>query len=308
MVEHQNKSLEEIALEEKDRRTNLKKFCDSILQKIRTLDNNSGYRAIWELCQNARDLSENAIIQITLENNLFTFAHKGEPFNEDSLLSLVKQVSAEGKENNDTAGQFGTGFITTHKFNRKFYLSGSFKTSTNKIFDINNFEIDRSEDEINSFIDKMDMQIKAIYQLLKNPECPLRKWTEFKYPLNEQTVGIANRSMEMAKEMLPYILVTNQRIREVTLINKIKNHMVKFCKSEAYEQNGLKVLPIKIIENNLNSVTFNIYYLEDQNNKIILPLSDNYTIYDINKISKLFVWFPLLGTENWGINFIYHSS
>lgn len=57
MAEQTNKTPEQLALEEKDRRTNLKKFCNSILQKIGELDNYSGDRAIWELCQNARDLS-----------------------------------------------------------------------------------------------------------------------------------------------------------------------------------------------------------------------------------------------------------
>lgn len=47
MVEEKNKSPELLTLEEKDRRTNLKKFCNSILQKIGELDNSSGDRAIW---------------------------------------------------------------------------------------------------------------------------------------------------------------------------------------------------------------------------------------------------------------------
>jgi len=178
MVEQINKTPEQLALEEKDRRTNLKKFCNSILQKIGELDNYSGDRAIWELCQNARDLSNEAEIRITLDEMGLTFAHKGKPFNEDELLSLVKQVSSEGKENSDSAGQFGTGFVTTHYFNRKFYLNGSFRTSTGKVFDLNRFEIDRSEDDVNKFIKMMDNQIQSVYKLLNNPQSPLREWTE----------------------------------------------------------------------------------------------------------------------------------
>ena len=68
MTEQTNKTPEQLALEEKDRRTNLKKFCNSILQKIGELDNYSGDRAIWELCQNARDLSDGAEIKISLDD------------------------------------------------------------------------------------------------------------------------------------------------------------------------------------------------------------------------------------------------
>lgn len=76
MTEQINKTPEQLALEEKDRRTNLKKFCNSILQKIGELNNSSGDRAIWELCQNARDQSDGSEIKITLDSINLTFAHK----------------------------------------------------------------------------------------------------------------------------------------------------------------------------------------------------------------------------------------
>lgn len=308
MTDNNNKTPEQLALEEKDRRTNLKKFCDSILQKIRALDNNSGDRAIWELCQNARDLSSSATIRISLNEENFIFAHKGKSFNEDSLLSLVKQVSSEEKENEEAAGQFGTGFVTTHIFSRKFYLNGSFHTSTNKVFDINRFEIDRSEDDINRFIDKMDEQIKAVYQLLKTPESQTREWTELVYSLNERSKEIALRAMRVSERMLPYVLVLNNKIKEITLVNHTDNRTVTFAKDNPYKENDLNVVDITVMTNENEPSTIRVYYLEEGCNKIILPLSDAHTASRSDGISKLFVWFPLLGTEQWGTNFIYHST
>lgn len=307
MSEQNNKSPELFALEEKDRRTNLKKFCNSILQKIGELDNYSGDRAIWELCQNARDLSEGAIIKISLDENKFTFAHKGRPFNEDSLLSLVKQVSSEEKENTDAAGQFGTGFVTTHYFNRKFYLNGSFQTSSGKVFDINNFEIDRSEDDIDQFIEKMDSQIKSVFNILDTPEMPIREWTELIYPLNAKTSEIALRAMRTSEKMFPNVLVLNNKIKEVTLENQIDGEKIIYKKGTPYLENDLNVQEVIKIKND-NSEVFRVYFLQEEDCKIILPLDTSIRAKSAKDIAKLFIWFPLLGTESWGTNFVYHSS
>lgn len=310
MTEQTNKTPEQLALEEKDRRTNLKKFCNSILQKIGELDNYSGDRAIWELCQNARDLSDGAEIRISLDDTNLTFAHRGEPFNEDSLLSLVKQVSSEEKENAETAGQFGTGFVTTHYFSRKFYLNGSFRTSTGKVFDLNRFEIDRSEDDVNKFIKIMDNQIQSVYKLLSNPESQLREWTELIYPLTAETKAIALRAMHACEKMLPEVLVLNDRIKTVTLEYKLNNvhKNIVFTKGRSYQEEDLNIQEILLCEDGKSPSTISVYFLQTDCKRIILPLENESRAKSHEDIAKLFIWFPLLGTEEWGTNFIYHSS
>ena len=62
---------------------------------------------------------------MTLTDKEFIFAHKGKAFTYDSLCSLVKQVSSHEKEDNNSVGQYGTGFLTTHKFSRKININGS---------------------------------------------------------------------------------------------------------------------------------------------------------------------------------------
>lgn len=310
MTEQINKTPEQLTLEEKGRRTNLKKFCNSILQKIGELDNYSGDRAIWELCQNARDLSDGAEIKITLDSISLTFAHKGNPFNEDSLLSLVKQVSSEEKEKAETAGQFGTGFVTTHYFSRKFYLNGSFRTSTGKVFDLNRFEIDRSEDDVNKFIEIMDNQIQSVYKLLSNPESLLREWTELIYPLTAETKAIALRAMHACEKMLPEVLVLNDRIKAVTLEYKLNNihKNIVFTKGHTSQEEDLNIQDILLCEDGKAPSTISIYFLQTDCKRIILPLENERHAKSHEDIAKLFIWFPLLGTEEWGTNFIYHSS
>lgn len=167
------------AWEIEQKRVFCKQSCTKISQGLDKLDPRSGERAIWELIQNARDLArtndlgeKKAHIKITLTPDEFIFAHKGRPFNHDSLTSLVMQVSSQEKETGDAVGQYGTGFLTTHAFGRKLYITGSLSMEPQlpgEFVDIENFEIDRTFDEMPEFVDKVAHQLHNINKYADNP-------------------------------------------------------------------------------------------------------------------------------------------
>ena len=172
-------------------RQNVKSHCTKIRDGILKNGSTSGNRAIWELFQNAGDLAKDgcAKIRITLNEGHFIFAHKGEPFTDDSLCSLIKQVSAEEKEGDDTVGQYGTGFLTTHKFSRKITVNGSMQISDNPLVfvDVDDFVINRENfDDIPKFIDDMTEQIAYVEGLMDAEQKPSAKdWTTLDYELNK---------------------------------------------------------------------------------------------------------------------------
>ena len=85
-------------------------------------------RAIWEMVQNARDESlDKSNIVFIRKHGEFVFKHDGMPFTNDTLSALILQTSAKSRNDGDQAGQYGTGFLTTHKFGRKILLAGSLK-------------------------------------------------------------------------------------------------------------------------------------------------------------------------------------
>ena len=85
-------------------------------------------RAIWEMVQNARDVSAGECnIVFTRRFETFEFKHDGLPFVNDTLNALILQTSAKPRNDGDQVGQYGTGFLTTHKFGREFHLAGSLK-------------------------------------------------------------------------------------------------------------------------------------------------------------------------------------
>ena len=116
----------------KTQRNDLKQHADKIIQGIKKIGPNHAKRAIWELFQNAVDLSPSCEIEIKLSDNELIFSHNGVPFTMHTLDCLFTQVSSKTltekkleREEADLIGQFGTGFMTSHSFGDIVKVSGA---------------------------------------------------------------------------------------------------------------------------------------------------------------------------------------
>lgn len=308
-------------LAKREKRQFCKQSCTKIQQGLEDMPYNCSSRAIWELIQNARDQAKDengdkdCIIKIVLTRDEFIFAHQGKAFDYDSLGSLVKQVSSQSKENDDTVGQYGTGFITTHVFGRKILINGSLNVSefyNDRYVNIDKFEIDRTFNSTDEFVDKMANQLVRIDDLVVSQFfAPQRKWTELRYQLNSAH-NAYNKALEALKNailLMPYVMTFNEKIREVSIFNDITGEKYIFTKTELLQENDVNIMRIQI--DTLDGVQYqNIYFLSSQDKKdiIILPLKDLYTTKSLKDFPKLFVYFPLLGTEKFGMDVIFHSS
>lgn len=89
------------------------------LRELNSPSDNDRKRWVWELIQNAKDTiakepNRNSIdIRIEVEGDIVRFRHNGAPFTAESLFGLLYKYS-EDKENQESTGRFGTGFLTTH--------------------------------------------------------------------------------------------------------------------------------------------------------------------------------------------------
>lgn len=299
-----------------------KQSCTKIDQGLDRLDPRSGERAIWELFQNARDLARRDIngdktahIKISLTPTEFIFAHQGQPFDHDSLTSLVMQVSSRGKENDDTVGQYGTGFLTTHVFGRKLHVTGSLdmgKYTPGTYADINRFVIDRTYGNITEFVDKVAHQLLAVNEFADAPKTDsCREWTELCYDLSSMECAYENAVSAIASSLtvIPYVMTVNKPISDVTIENKQTNDIYQFEKRQLPDEEGLKVMSVSITHNG-NREERKVYYIESESGEdmAILPLESPYKAKSLSGIAKLFVYFPLLGTENFGMDAIFHSK
>jgi len=103
-----------------------KMYVANVRNRLRQLNEpteNDCKRWIWELIQNAKDsISQDekkrtVDIKIVVKNDEVVFKHNGSPFTADAQQALLYKYS-EGKENSESTGRFGTGFLTTHTLSK----------------------------------------------------------------------------------------------------------------------------------------------------------------------------------------------
>lgn len=296
--------------QEQSRRQDNKQHCQKILDGIDKFDDTTAERAIWELIQNARDLSECAKIQLSLTKEKLTFTHNGSPFDYESLTSLIKQISSAQKEEKDTVGQFGTGFMTTHKFSRIIQISGSVKLDEEVYADIKNFELDRRPNDLPGMLEAMSRQLTFADELLNQETSANPKpETTFVYPLDEIRLAYAEKGIDMAFNLIPYVMAINERIDEIHLENTISDKSILFSRGkEVCLDPTIGYYKVQVIQHGGDNV--DIYFLrsEDKRDVIILPLKTGNEAISLEKVPKFFIHFPLLGTQSFGLNYVFHSE
>ena len=301
----------------------LKGFCQKILKGIDEPSPCSEQRAIWELVQNARDLSMDCRIAIRLYPDKIEFAHQGEPFDDNSLFALVIQNSSKDDEDKEQAGQYGTGFMTTHVFNTIVRIDGTFEVKNEngehlRYVPMDDFELDRSGKSVNELMGKMVDAIGRIDALENLQPLPdRREWTQFTYGLNERMAGILCKQLEDVKRLIPMVLVINERIQEIRIQNAIsgydsdcrfaKEKSGKWNKEGGRWQEQEYTIAIQENEGKPRQVACRAIQTENRQDIVFIPPFDS-AIGDADALPSLYVWFPLLGTEQFGVNFVFHSE
>lgn len=306
-----------------DARLEYEGYCNKIKQGLEKLDDKSGERALWELVQNARDMSEEARIKIELTHDGIIFSHHGKPFDYTSFRALVKQDSSKDRNADDQVGQYGTGFMTTHAFNRKVYVSGPFVVRVgNEVrgyVQIENFELDRTDVDTAEGPNKMKDQLDHVKTFWKENQLYKEIFddtTSFRYELNADQIDGISHQISNAISLMPFVLVINARIKEMEIHNHHTNEHFTLKKTEenshaAIGQDGWKEVTETILRINNNTKTSESYTCKslqsDKGDVVIIPPFPE-ACGNVSEIPSIFLWFPLLGTEAFGINFIYHSK
>lgn len=289
----------------------MKQHANKIIQGIKKLDNNDYNRAIWELFQNAVDLSERCHVEIKLTESTFEFTHNGEPFTPMTLDCLFKQVSSKTLEEKkllynegDPVGQYGTGFITTHAFGKEITISGALIKGEGYI-PLESFVINRSTDNWKILAKQISDLKKEVTSLLRDGQIyhPPFPSTKFSYTtLTEQNKTNAVNALSSLRLILPYVMTLNSKLESVTVID-MDNSKTIYKKENKSSKGDLQIRPISI-----NGIIQEICYLKSDNITVILPINSNFQAVDFDSnLPRLFLYYPLIGTHAFGINYIMHA-
>ena len=199
---------------EKDR-LEYENYCNKIIQGLEELDENSGERALWELIQNARDqrLNEDAdvLIKIELTESELIFSHHGKPFDYTSFRALVKQDSSKDRKGAKQVGKYGTGFMTTHAFNRLVHVTAPYivkrgKDDISGYFQIENFHLDRTMVDTVEGPCKMKEQLDLVEEFCRQKllNSIINDTTSFRYELTKEQIGQVSAQLSNAISLLPF--------------------------------------------------------------------------------------------------------
>ncbi|WP_417856729.1 sacsin N-terminal ATP-binding-like domain-containing protein [Xanthomarina gelatinilytica] len=315
-----------------DKRTqknDLKGHADRIIQGIKKIGPNHAKRAIWELFQNAVDLSEHCEIKVKVTNDELIFSHNGVPFTMHTLDCLFTQVSSKtltekklDREEADPIGQYGTGFMTSHSFGDVVKVSGAIKdefegedskTNSEGHIKFENLVIDRSTQDWEKLCDEISKLRNQVKELLNHTltfeELPA---TDFRFGFNNDlNRKRAFEAIESLKTILPYVMIFNDRLKKVT-VTDIQDTATIYQKDDSEE--STEHFFSQVIR--INDEVRKINYLKTDRLTIALPFTSITNEDDYfgkanalpDSLPKLFLFYPLIGTEAFGFNFVIHSK
>ncbi|WP_394189392.1 sacsin N-terminal ATP-binding-like domain-containing protein [Paenisporosarcina quisquiliarum] len=293
-----------------------------LMDKLRLNSNNKdSKRWIWELLQNAKDVSnENNKVKVKLNldiiQKVLEFSHNGKPFNSENITFLIEQVSTKDRKFNEssklnTIGKFGTGFLTTHLLSEIVSISGVLK-ETDEPYKKIDLVIDRSGRDIDSIIQSVEHSIEQLHSIDSSPNIEdydsNELNTKFTYKLNDKGIKVAEQGIMDLLNNIIFTLVFLPEIESLYIENKnIKYELKKEIQTinefislhTIIETNNSFIKEHKIISINKNNVTVAVQIEEIQNRIFIKKFSKS--------VPKLFCHFPLIGTESFPFPFIINS-
>ena len=291
-----------------------------ILQFMQKVRNNSDerYALRWvsELLQNTRDCAykdQGVKILIELQDDKLIYKHNSKPFRVKDILSLINQVTSK-VDDSETTGKFGTGFMTTmllsDSVNIKSILQD--KDLPYKPFEA---DINRSPETSKEIVDEINKSISQLYKADENN--PIKNFnqddynTTFTYELkNDKNRKAAMIGIQSLNETIYYIFAFSNKYRSIKVsINTNNKKEEKIFIKEKETRIADNTYEIKIKEDNDKIKTVIAYKKQKENISLAMMVDENKNILPIgDKMPKLFISFPLIGSENFPFPIVINSQ
>lgn len=293
------------------------KILDMMQDLILKNDENTARRWIWELIQNAKDVSSNnEMVNIEIDFNenerYLSFKHDGRCFTTENIVSLISQVSSKERNqspDNGVTGKFGTGFLTTHLLSQKVVVDAFLQDENEPLKEIH-ILLDRSGETKEEVIAAVN---ESFRQLKESKEIDISVWektrgfnTCFLYELDDRGIEIAKKGLKSFYTSIPYVFAF------VKKVNSIKVNDSLYIKRG--EKGALGIAELHTIYVTENGSKNRIHILTYHEEKIdlampIIPKNNEIFIDEYLKdVPKLFCTFPLIGTEDFSFPVIVNSA
>ena len=282
-----------------------------ILNRLTEFESNRAHtqrRWIWELLQNARDTAADydteLVASVEIDGKELTFKHNGQGFTMEQVAHLIYHGSTKVEEA-DPLGRFGSGFLTTHLLSPEIDVSG-------QLIDGGAFSflLKREIDSTKALSDSMDKAWEDFNASIGLSSGTLADsfTTLFRYPVVEESVGAVEEGVKTLRQCAPFVVVFNRQFRRVSFESPEETIAFEVVKRvplkerweavtvEVTEHGSLREQNYLLAEGELASVT--IPMVPTDNGAACLPLGE---------IPRLFLGFPLVGTETFSFPAVINS-
>ena len=305
--------------EETKERVLVENTAQGVYKYLTELDSNRKDRHtrwVWELLQNARDVSVSADNTLTAEVRYnpgepgeLVFLHDGRGFKMDEIVHLIFYGSTK-QENPDALGQFGSGFLTTHLLSWEIEVSGLLDDG--RWFD---FPLARKPESVNALYKSMEQagsDFNGSLTRTRPESIPAPFTTRFVYPIREMDAAKAvDAGLEILKQCAPYMVVFNKEFSSINIKTPNETHCFQVPERPPLDASGIPQ-QITVRENKNGNLNERSYLLTSgtQKTTVVVPLksdSDGTECLPIENIPRLFLGFPLVGTEGFSFPAVINS-
>lgn len=262
-------------------------------------------RWIWELLQNARDTKATSV-SIEFGPGEITFQHNGDEFKMDDVAHLIYHGSTK-IEDEGTLGRYGSGFLTTHLLSPTIDISGQLDNEQSF-----KFALTREVGSVEALSESMN-RAWADFNESRSAPTSDKLPTRFRYPIEDRADDVVAKGIAMLKKCAPFVVAFNEEFSRIDLKDlKSPDETTSFEVTERppLSRDGLQ--EITVSKNRNGNQEDKVYLLakgEKTSVAVALePKSDgSKTLMPINNTPRLFLGFPLIGTENFSFPAVINS-
>lgn len=262
-------------------------------------------RWIWELLQNARDTKATSV-SIEFGPGEITFQHNGDEFKMDDVAHLIYHGSTK-IEDEGTLGRYGSGFLTTHLLSPTIDISGQLDNEQSF-----KFALTREVGSVEALSESMN-RAWADFNESRSAPTSDKLPTRFRYPIEDRADDVVAKGIAMLKKCAPFVVAFNEEFSRIDLKDlKSPDETTSFEVTEraSLSRDGLQ--EITVSKNRNGNQEDKVYLLakgEKTSVAVALePKSDgSKTLMPINNTPRLFLGFPLIGTENFSFPAVINS-
>ena len=256
-----------------------------------------GARWIWELLQNARDAASGQSVSIWIRatETELRFEHDGKPFASKEIAHLVYHGSTK-IEDLENVGQFGSGFLTTHLLSRIVCVAGGLEDSGKFLF-----SLDRTGATVEQLRDAMDRSWTAFAKSVAGARSTPDATTSFAYQITEPGGReLTEAGLEDLRQCGPLALAFCPEIRHIAVETSKGNWSLS---RDSRCEGG--VLSFQYCERGQALSRF-VAVAEGEGEccaALQLRTSESGLQVDPAQVTaaKLFILFPLIGSERMGL-------